>query len=170
MKERHPLEYVRQFPHLRCRNNTLGALLRIRSEATAGIHSFFQVVPCVLSLLCRTLHPGWLYGSRLGGKERDVLPAGYGFCTQWFSFQVWALARLLLMIRLVHLWAFSVFPPISCYLSLSQSCSTIACECVVCGTQHNMDLFNPSSAVTLWSLDRNLLPHGKICDTGTQTN
>ncbi|NXQ51392.1 SYNM protein, partial [Catharus fuscescens] len=41
-KERHPLEYVRQFPHLRCRSNTLGALLRIRSEATAGIHSFFQ--------------------------------------------------------------------------------------------------------------------------------
>ncbi|NXY15615.1 SYNM protein, partial [Atrichornis clamosus] len=42
MKERHPLEYVRQFPHLRCRNNTLGSLLRIRSEATASIHSFFQ--------------------------------------------------------------------------------------------------------------------------------
>ncbi|NXQ11458.1 SYNM protein, partial [Peucedramus taeniatus] len=42
MKERHPLEYIRQFPHLRCRNNTLGALLRIRSAATAGIHSFFQ--------------------------------------------------------------------------------------------------------------------------------
>ncbi|NWY15477.1 SYNM protein, partial [Aphelocoma coerulescens] len=42
MKERHPLEYVRQFPHLRCRNSALGALLRIRSEATAGIHSFFQ--------------------------------------------------------------------------------------------------------------------------------
>ncbi|KAM6386308.1 asparaginyl-tRNA synthetase isoform 2-T2 [Alca torda] len=44
MKERHPLEYVRQFPHLRCRNNTLGSLLRIRSEATAAIHSFFQVL------------------------------------------------------------------------------------------------------------------------------
>ncbi|NXK04949.1 SYNM protein, partial [Herpetotheres cachinnans] len=42
MKERHLLEYVRQFPHLRCRNNTLGSLLRIRSEATAGIHTFFQ--------------------------------------------------------------------------------------------------------------------------------
>ncbi|KAM6096572.1 asparaginyl-tRNA synthetase isoform 6-T8 [Chlamydotis macqueenii] len=42
MKERHPLEYVRQFPHLRCRNNTLGSLLRIRSEATAAINSFFQ--------------------------------------------------------------------------------------------------------------------------------
>ncbi|OXB78072.1 UNVERIFIED_CONTAM: hypothetical protein H355_013621 [Colinus virginianus] len=41
-KERHPLEYVRQFPHLRCRSNVLGALLRIRSEATAAIHSFFQ--------------------------------------------------------------------------------------------------------------------------------
>ncbi|NXJ98172.1 SYNM protein, partial [Corythaixoides concolor] len=42
MKERHSLEYIRQFPHLRCRNNTLGSLLRIRSEATAAIHSFFQ--------------------------------------------------------------------------------------------------------------------------------
>ncbi|NXC01002.1 SYNM protein, partial [Orthonyx spaldingii] len=42
MKQRHPLEYVRQFPHLRCRSNTLGALLRIRSEASAGIYSFFQ--------------------------------------------------------------------------------------------------------------------------------
>uniref|UniRef100_A0A8B9SFS7 asparagine--tRNA ligase n=1 Tax=Anas platyrhynchos TaxID=8839 RepID=A0A8B9SFS7_ANAPL len=41
-KERHPLEYVRQFPHLRCRSNALSALLRIRSEATAAIHSFFQ--------------------------------------------------------------------------------------------------------------------------------
>ncbi|NXG70642.1 SYNM protein, partial [Baryphthengus martii] len=42
MKRRHPLEYIRQFPHLRCRSNTLGSLLRIRSEATAAIHSFFQ--------------------------------------------------------------------------------------------------------------------------------
>ncbi|KFQ55795.1 hypothetical protein N333_01627, partial [Nestor notabilis] len=42
MKDRHPLEYVRQFPHLRCRTNTLSSLLRIRSEATASIHSFFQ--------------------------------------------------------------------------------------------------------------------------------
>lgn len=90
MKERHPLEYVRQFPHLRCRNNTLGALLRIRSEATAGIHSFFQVLPSLLSLTCRALHPGWLYGSKLGGKECDILPAGYGFWSQWFSFQAWA--------------------------------------------------------------------------------
>ncbi|NWI61032.1 SYNM protein, partial [Calyptomena viridis] len=42
MKQRQPLEYVRQFPHLRCRSNTVGSLLRIRSEATAAIHSFFQ--------------------------------------------------------------------------------------------------------------------------------
>ncbi|KGL80920.1 hypothetical protein N309_06490, partial [Tinamus guttatus] len=42
MKERHPLEYVRQFPHLRCRSNALGSLLRVRSEATAAIHSFFK--------------------------------------------------------------------------------------------------------------------------------
>ncbi|NXJ58928.1 SYNM protein, partial [Rostratula benghalensis] len=42
VKKRHSLEYFRQFPHLRCRNNALASLLRIRSEATAAIHSFFQ--------------------------------------------------------------------------------------------------------------------------------
>ncbi|XP_038618048.1 probable asparagine--tRNA ligase, mitochondrial isoform X2 [Tachyglossus aculeatus] len=41
-KERHPLEYLRQHPHLRCRSNTLGALLRVRDEATAAVHSFFK--------------------------------------------------------------------------------------------------------------------------------
>ncbi|XP_054432311.1 asparaginyl-tRNA synthetase isoform X2 [Pteronotus mesoamericanus] len=41
-KERPPLEYLRQFPHLRCRSNALGSILRVRSEATAAIHSFFK--------------------------------------------------------------------------------------------------------------------------------
>ncbi|XP_006747714.1 probable asparagine--tRNA ligase, mitochondrial [Leptonychotes weddellii] len=41
-KERHPLEYLRQYPHLRCRTNALGSILRVRSEATAAIHSFFK--------------------------------------------------------------------------------------------------------------------------------
>ncbi|KAF6105025.1 asparaginyl-tRNA synthetase 2, mitochondrial [Phyllostomus discolor] len=41
-KERPPLEYLRQFPHLRCRTNALGSILRVRSEATAAIHSFFK--------------------------------------------------------------------------------------------------------------------------------
>ncbi|XP_074073091.1 asparaginyl-tRNA synthetase isoform X1 [Macrotis lagotis] len=41
-KERYPLEYVRQYPHLRCRTNTLGSILRVRSEATDAIHSFFK--------------------------------------------------------------------------------------------------------------------------------
>lgn len=41
-KERHPLEYLRQYPHLRCRTNILGSILRVRSEATAAIHSFFK--------------------------------------------------------------------------------------------------------------------------------
>ncbi|XP_074811733.1 asparaginyl-tRNA synthetase isoform X4 [Natator depressus] len=41
-RERQPLEYSRQFPHLRCRTNTLSSLLRVRSEATAAIHSFFK--------------------------------------------------------------------------------------------------------------------------------
>ncbi|XP_061576422.1 probable asparagine--tRNA ligase, mitochondrial [Cololabis saira] len=42
VKERHPLEYIRQFPHLRCRTNAFSSLLRIRSEATAAIHSYFK--------------------------------------------------------------------------------------------------------------------------------
>uniref|UniRef100_A0A4X1UDB5 asparagine--tRNA ligase n=1 Tax=Sus scrofa TaxID=9823 RepID=A0A4X1UDB5_PIG len=41
-KERHPLEYLRQYPHLRCRTNVLGSILRVRSEATAAVHSFFK--------------------------------------------------------------------------------------------------------------------------------
>ncbi|KAM4845846.1 asparaginyl-tRNA synthetase isoform 4-T5 [Thomomys bottae] len=41
-KERHPLEYLRQYPHLRCRTNVLSSILRVRSEATAAIHSFFK--------------------------------------------------------------------------------------------------------------------------------
>ncbi|KAL4658622.1 putative asparagine-tRNA ligase, mitochondrial isoform X1 [Arapaima gigas] len=42
VKERHGLEYIRQFPHLRCRTNTFSSLLRIRSEATSAIHTFFK--------------------------------------------------------------------------------------------------------------------------------
>ncbi|KAM6933340.1 asparaginyl-tRNA synthetase [Xenentodon cancila] len=42
IKERHPLEYIRHFPHLRCRTNAFSALLRIRSEAAAAIHSYFK--------------------------------------------------------------------------------------------------------------------------------
>ncbi|KAA0702335.1 putative asparagine--tRNA ligase, mitochondrial [Triplophysa tibetana] len=42
IKERHSLEYIRQFPHLRCRTNAFSSLLRIRSEATAAIQSFFR--------------------------------------------------------------------------------------------------------------------------------
>lgn len=42
IKERHSLEYIRQFPHLRCRTNAFSALLRIRSEATTAINSYFK--------------------------------------------------------------------------------------------------------------------------------
>ncbi|XP_042371869.1 probable asparagine--tRNA ligase, mitochondrial [Plectropomus leopardus] len=42
IKERHGLEYIRQFPHLRCRTNAFSSLLRIRSEATSAIHSYFK--------------------------------------------------------------------------------------------------------------------------------
>ncbi|XP_041663614.1 probable asparagine--tRNA ligase, mitochondrial [Cheilinus undulatus] len=42
IKERHSLEYLRQFPHLRCRTNAFSSLLRIRSEATSAIHSYFK--------------------------------------------------------------------------------------------------------------------------------
>uniref|UniRef100_A0A3B4YNH3 Asparaginyl-tRNA synthetase 2, mitochondrial n=1 Tax=Seriola lalandi dorsalis TaxID=1841481 RepID=A0A3B4YNH3_SERLL len=42
IKERHGLEYIRQFPHLRCRTNAFSSLLRVRSEATTAIHSYFK--------------------------------------------------------------------------------------------------------------------------------
>ncbi|XP_053564652.1 probable asparagine--tRNA ligase, mitochondrial isoform X2 [Bombina bombina] len=42
LKERHAPQYVRQFPHLRCRTNTFSSLLRIRSEATTAIQDFFK--------------------------------------------------------------------------------------------------------------------------------
>uniref|UniRef100_A0A3P8SY54 asparagine--tRNA ligase n=1 Tax=Amphiprion percula TaxID=161767 RepID=A0A3P8SY54_AMPPE len=42
IKERHGLEYIRQFPHLRCRTNAFSSLLRIRSEATTAVHSYFR--------------------------------------------------------------------------------------------------------------------------------
>ncbi|XP_078078027.1 asparaginyl-tRNA synthetase isoform X3 [Mustelus asterias] len=42
IKERHSLEYIRQFPHLRCKTNIFSSLLRIRSEASAAVHSFFK--------------------------------------------------------------------------------------------------------------------------------
>ncbi|XP_051934462.1 probable asparagine--tRNA ligase, mitochondrial isoform X2 [Hippocampus zosterae] len=42
IKERHTLEYIRQFPHLRGRTNAFGSLLRIRGEATWALHSYFK--------------------------------------------------------------------------------------------------------------------------------
>uniref|UniRef100_A0A3Q3EUE2 asparagine--tRNA ligase n=1 Tax=Kryptolebias marmoratus TaxID=37003 RepID=A0A3Q3EUE2_KRYMA len=42
IKERHSLEYIRQFPHLRCRTNVFSSLLRVRSQATTAIHSYFK--------------------------------------------------------------------------------------------------------------------------------
>ncbi|XP_053313877.1 probable asparagine--tRNA ligase, mitochondrial [Spea bombifrons] len=42
LKERHPPEYVRQFPHLRCRTKTFSSLLRVRGAATSAVHDFFQ--------------------------------------------------------------------------------------------------------------------------------
>lgn len=43
IKDRHGLEYIRQFLHLRCRTNTFSSLLRIRSQASSAIHSYFKV-------------------------------------------------------------------------------------------------------------------------------
>lgn len=42
IKKRHSLEYIRQFPHLRCKTNVFSSLLRIRSGASAATHSFFM--------------------------------------------------------------------------------------------------------------------------------
>ncbi|XP_061828153.1 asparaginyl-tRNA synthetase isoform X1 [Nerophis lumbriciformis] len=42
IKGRHKPEYTRQFPHLRSRTKAFSSLLRIRSEATSAIHSYFK--------------------------------------------------------------------------------------------------------------------------------
>lgn len=42
IKKKHNVEYVRQFPHLRCRTNAFSSLMRIRSEATAAVQSYFR--------------------------------------------------------------------------------------------------------------------------------
>ncbi|XP_072899559.1 asparaginyl-tRNA synthetase isoform X2 [Hemitrygon akajei] len=42
IKKRHSFEYIRQIPHLRCKTNVFSSLLRIRSGASAAIHSFFM--------------------------------------------------------------------------------------------------------------------------------
>lgn len=41
-KKRHTLEFLREYPHLRPRTNTYGAVFRIRSEAAFAIHDFFH--------------------------------------------------------------------------------------------------------------------------------
>uniref|UniRef100_A0A7D9NKU1 asparagine--tRNA ligase n=1 Tax=Xenopus tropicalis TaxID=8364 RepID=A0A7D9NKU1_XENTR len=57
LKERHSPEYVRQFPHLRCRTPTFSSLLRIRSEATAAIQEFFKVFVCDLTIFAANKSP-----------------------------------------------------------------------------------------------------------------
>lgn len=68
IKERHSLEYIRQFPHLRCRTNVFSALLRVRSEATSAIQSFFKVLPhslCLSSPLLVYSELARIYSKRL---------------------------------------------------------------------------------------------------------
>lgn len=164
MKERHPLEYVRQFPHLRCRNNTLGSLLRIRSEATAAIHSFFQVVPCVPSLVCNSLPESgfarvcwegsvmfWLQGLDFGHGGFVSSPGPRWGLGQTVAYgQVSTSAVLLPYFNTFPGWYFIPFAKLQC---------NCLWTCVVCGTRCSMESFNPHSEVTWWSLDRNLLPH-----------
>ena len=39
----HPLDYVRQYPHLRARTNVFSAVTRVRQAATMCIHQYLQV-------------------------------------------------------------------------------------------------------------------------------
>ena len=41
-KKRHTFEYLREISHLRPRTNALGAVARIRSQLTHGVHHFFR--------------------------------------------------------------------------------------------------------------------------------
>ena len=44
VKKNHPLDYIRQYPHLRARTKSFASLLRIRNAAAMALHSFYQVV------------------------------------------------------------------------------------------------------------------------------
>ncbi|XP_028824986.1 probable asparagine--tRNA ligase, mitochondrial isoform X1 [Denticeps clupeoides] len=75
IKERHSLEYLRQFPHLRCRTNIFGALLRLRSEASSAVHAFFKEnnfvqihTPVITSNDCEGA--GELFQVEPAGRER----------------------------------------------------------------------------------------------------
>ncbi|HAC66316.1 MAG TPA: asparagine--tRNA ligase [Cyanothece sp. UBA12306] len=41
-KKRHSFEFLRTIGHLRCRTNTLGAVMRVRNACARAIHAFFQ--------------------------------------------------------------------------------------------------------------------------------
>ena len=41
-KKRHSFEYLREISHLRPRTNSLGAIARVRSRLSFGVHNFFQ--------------------------------------------------------------------------------------------------------------------------------
>ena len=41
-KKRHSFEYLREISHLRPRTNSLGAIARVRSRLSYGVHNFFQ--------------------------------------------------------------------------------------------------------------------------------
>jgi asparaginyl-tRNA synthetase len=41
-KKRHSFEFLRGIGHLRCRTNTLGAVMRVRNACAAAIHQFYQ--------------------------------------------------------------------------------------------------------------------------------
>lgn len=76
-KDRPPLEYLRQFPHLRCRTNALGSILRVRSEATAAVHSFFKVRCFVSQVVCLV--------TKLNNGNTGILSRKYPFLT-WYYF------------------------------------------------------------------------------------
>ncbi|KAG9348402.1 hypothetical protein JZ751_002137 [Albula glossodonta] len=84
VKERHGLEYVRQFPHLRCRTNTFASLLRIRSEATSAIQAFFKEnhfvqihTPVISSNDCEGA--GELFQVESAGRDRSTDGESSGF-------------------------------------------------------------------------------------------
>ncbi|KAI1893646.1 hypothetical protein AGOR_G00125850 [Albula goreensis] len=84
VKERHGLEYVRQFPHLRCRTNTFASLLRIRSEATAAIQAYFKEnhfvqihTPVISSNDCEGA--GELFQVESAGRDRSTDGESSGF-------------------------------------------------------------------------------------------
>ena len=78
-KKKHGLEFIRQFPHLRCRTNIFAMVARIRNTCTYATHKYFQDngfinvhTPLITSNDCEGSGETFTITNLLGEKLSDV--------------------------------------------------------------------------------------------------